>query len=146
MMGSVDKMCEFINSKEKQQETKDNPETKETIDIMVEEEVKETAEAVNPAVTEEETAETVPTEDAAATEDEKTEPTTEELSKKVDEIVSTEPTTDNLTEQIEKAEKVEKELEKKIEETEEKLKEKGEYFNPHAFSNFWNGVSNGWDN
>ena len=37
-------------------------------------------------------------------------------------------------------------LEKKIEETEEKLKEKGENFNPHAFSNFWNGVSNGWDN
>ena len=25
MMGSVDKMCEFINSKEKQQEAKDNP-------------------------------------------------------------------------------------------------------------------------
>ena len=25
MMGSVDKMCEFLNSKEKQQEAKDNP-------------------------------------------------------------------------------------------------------------------------
>ena len=31
MMGSVDKMCEFINSKEKQQEAKDNPDEWKTI-------------------------------------------------------------------------------------------------------------------
>ena len=31
MMSSVDKMCEFINSKEKQQEAKDNPDEWKTI-------------------------------------------------------------------------------------------------------------------
>jgi hypothetical protein len=31
MMDSVDKMCEFINSKEKQQEAKDNPDERKTI-------------------------------------------------------------------------------------------------------------------
>ena len=44
------------------------------------------------------------------------------------------------------AEKVEKELEKKIEKTDESAKKASDYFNPHSFSNFWNGVTNGWDN
>ena len=137
--------CRFKNGEELVNEDFDIEDVKEVKTGTPETTAEETVTEETPDEVQEETL-TEETVREETSDEAETAPTTEELSEKVDEILSTEPTADNLDKQIAEAEKVEKELESKIEKADESVKKASNYFDPHAFSNFWNGVTNGWDN